>query len=69
MDTSSCFVLGMLTRIHGIKGELVLFVDADEPERYAQLDTVLVETAGGLPPTSSPRSGLKEIGLSSGSRG
>ena len=50
MDTSSCFVLGMLTRIHGIKGELVLFVDADEPERYAQLDTVLVDTAGGLLP-------------------
>jgi len=50
MDVASCFLLGVLTRPHGYKGDLVLFVDADEPERYARLRVLYVETAAGLLP-------------------
>jgi 16S rRNA processing protein RimM len=50
MDVASSFMLGVLTRPHGYKGDLVLFVDADEPDRYGQLRVLFVETAAGLLP-------------------
>lgn len=50
MDVERCFLLGVLTRPHGYKGDLVLFVDADDPARYARLRWVYVETPAGLLP-------------------
>lgn len=50
MNASDCFLLGVLTRPHGYKGDLVLFVDADDPGRYARLEVLYVETPSGLLP-------------------
>ena len=51
MNTSDCFLLGMITKPHGYKGDVVLFVDADNPHQYGQLDSIWVEeSSGGLVP-------------------
>jgi len=50
MTREDCFTLGEITRLHGYKGEVVLFVDADDPDAYAQLDAVLIDDKGTLLP-------------------
>jgi 16S rRNA processing protein RimM len=50
MNIKDCFLLGMITKPHGYKGDVVLFVDADEPLQYRELDSIWVEEASGLVP-------------------
>jgi 16S rRNA processing protein RimM len=50
MTREDCFTLGEITRLHGYKGEVVLFVDADQPDAYAQLDAILIDENGALLP-------------------
>lgn len=50
MTREDCFTLGEITRLHGYKGEVVLFMDTDNPEVYAQLDAVLIDDNGVLLP-------------------
>ncbi|MFC2124246.1 ribosome maturation factor RimM [Bacteroidota bacterium] len=50
MDIDSCFQLGHVTKVHGIKGEVVAYLDVDDPGRYKNLESVLVGTKQGLVP-------------------
>lgn len=45
-----CFQLGKITKTHGIRGELVFFLDVDMPELYSEMDSVLIEIKGDLVP-------------------
>ena len=50
MNKADCFVLGKLTKPHGYKGAMVLFIDADEPQAYEALEAVWVEVGDRLVP-------------------
>lgn len=50
MTKEDCYELGRLTKTHGIKGELSVYLDVDFPEEYEDLASVLVEIKGELVP-------------------
>ncbi|MEG2178639.1 MAG: ribosome maturation factor RimM [Bacteroidales bacterium] len=50
MNQQDCFFLGFVTKSFGYKGELVLFLDVDEPQFYSKLDSVFIEIKGQLIP-------------------
>lgn len=50
MTKDDCFQLGHITKTHGLNGEVVLFLDVDDPSDYDDLDSVLIEVRGELTP-------------------
>jgi len=50
MEKSDLFLLGKLTKPFGFHGELVLWIDADDPQHYHPLASFWVETAQGFVP-------------------
>ncbi|MBO0947576.1 ribosome maturation factor RimM [Fibrella forsythiae] len=50
MTKDDCFQLGHITKTHGLNGEVVLFLDVDDPSEYEELDSVLIEVRGELTP-------------------
>ena len=42
MDNESCYQLGYLAKIHGLQGELKAIFEADDPEKYLELESVFV---------------------------
>lgn len=50
MEKSDCFYLGHITRLHGLDGNMILFLDTDEPEKYQGMDSFLVDQDGLLVP-------------------
>jgi 16S rRNA processing protein RimM len=50
MTKDDCYLLGKLTKTHGLKGELAIWLDVDYPEEYDELDSVLLEVKGELIP-------------------
>lgn len=50
MTKEECFQLGKITKPFGYKGQVVFFLDVDEPDDYAGLDAVFVEVKGSLVP-------------------
>lgn len=50
MTKEECFQLGKITKPFGFKGQVVFFLDVDEPDNYAGLDAVFVEVKGTLLP-------------------
>ena len=50
MEIKDCFQLGKITKPFGYKGEVVFFLDVDEPMDYAEMDSVFVEVGGKLLP-------------------
>lgn len=50
MTKDDCFQLGHITKTHGVSGELVLYLDVDQPNEYADLESVLLEVKGELIP-------------------
>lgn len=50
MTKDDCYQLGHITKTHGVSGELVLFLDVDQPGEYADLETILLEVKGELIP-------------------
>ncbi len=50
MTKEDCYLLGKLTKTHGLKGELAIWLDVDYPEEYEELDSVLIEIKGELIP-------------------
>lgn len=50
MTFDQVFELGYLDRIHGIKGELLLLIDVDEPDHYLKLGSVFLNVKGKLIP-------------------
>ncbi len=50
MQKADCFQLGFISRLHGVKGELVAVFDTDQPQRYKNLESVFVDIRGELVP-------------------
>ncbi|MBA4853352.1 ribosome maturation factor RimM [Emticicia sp. BO119] len=50
MTRDDCYLLGKITKTHGLKGELAIWLDVDYPEDYEELDSVLLEIKGELVP-------------------
>jgi 16S rRNA processing protein RimM len=50
MEKESCFYLGRVTRIIGFKGEVAVYIDSDEPEKYSELDAVFIDLHGNFVP-------------------
>ena len=50
MTKETCFELGKITKTHGLKGEVVLWLDVDFPEDYEDLESVFLDVRGELIP-------------------
>ncbi len=50
MNFESCYQLGYVLKTHGLKGELVLVIDADNPQEYNEMESVFVEVNKKLVP-------------------
>jgi len=50
MQHNDCFQLGHITRTHGTRGEIVIFLDVDYPDDYDDLESVFVDIKGQLIP-------------------
>lgn len=50
MKADSCFELGHVLKPHGIKGELLIFLDVDDPSRYEGLESFFISIEGKLVP-------------------
>ena len=42
MDKDDYFYLGKVLKTYGSKGHLLIFLDVDDPERYAEMDTLFI---------------------------
>ena len=43
MKKEDCFELGIISRLYSFKGEVILFIDGDEPDKYYELDSLFLE--------------------------
>ena len=50
MNQNTCYELGIITRPHGLKGEVQVYLDVDHPEMYSELESVFVEVDKRLVP-------------------
>jgi 16S rRNA processing protein RimM len=50
LTQDSCYLLGYIVRTHGTGGNVVIFLDVDDPDDYDGLDSVYVEIKGDLVP-------------------
>ena len=64
MDIDSCYQLGYVIKPHGLKGDVSIYIDADNPQTYRNLESVLILQDKQLLPffiTSIKVSGNKAI--------
>ncbi len=54
-----CFLLGKITKTFGYRGEVIIFLDTDEPKKYSSLESVLVDIQGELTPFLVSKISLK----------
>ncbi|MFO8067930.1 MAG: ribosome maturation factor RimM [Bacteroidales bacterium] len=50
MKVDDCYFLGYISKSFGYKGEVILFIDADEPQKYLQMESVFINQKGKLIP-------------------
>lgn len=50
MTANDCFELGFILRPHGLRGEVQLVLDVDEPQSYKDLATIYIQAKAGLVP-------------------
>ncbi len=50
MGFDDCYQLGYIQKTHGLKGGVTAFIDADYPEFYKNLESVLLNEEGSLIP-------------------
>ncbi|MFY0651051.1 MAG: 16S rRNA processing protein RimM [Cyclobacteriaceae bacterium] len=50
MRVEDCYQLGYVTKTHGLKGELQIFLDVDFPEQYKNLESMFVLRNNALVP-------------------
>jgi 16S rRNA processing protein RimM len=49
-NINNCFELGNITRPHGVSGEVLLFIDSDNPSHYSKLKSCFLLINGQLVP-------------------
>jgi 16S rRNA processing protein RimM len=42
MRKEDCYFLGKITKTHGLKGEVIIWLDVDHPDLYAEMDSILL---------------------------
>lgn len=50
MNKQDCFSIGYVQRTNGLKGEVTILLDVDNPARYRSIDAVFLEINGTLTP-------------------
>ena len=50
MNIDACYQLGYVIKKHGVKGEVSIFLDVDDPEEYFDMESVFVEINQKLVP-------------------
>lgn len=50
MNKDACYLLGHISKLHGLNGELTAFLDVDFPEEYTELESVFVDINNKLVP-------------------
>lgn len=50
MTKDNCYELGKITKTHGVKGEVILWLDVDFPEDYEDLESIFLDVKGELVP-------------------
>ena len=50
MGFDDCYQLGYIQKTHGLKGSVIVSIDADYPEDYENLESVLLNQNGSLVP-------------------
>jgi 16S rRNA processing protein RimM len=50
MKKEQCYHLGKITKPHGLKGEVQIWLDVDLPEAYEDLEALFLETKGEMVP-------------------
>ncbi len=50
MEKEDCFFLGQVTKTFGFKGEVVIFLDVDNPENYYKITSMFLEVNSKLIP-------------------
>ena len=48
MNKNDCYYLGYISKVHGIKGEVVFTLKVDEPKRYKKMGSIFIEQNGQL---------------------
>lgn len=43
MKKEECYLAGKIIRTHGVKGDLMIFLDVDNPARYKKMKSLLIE--------------------------
>ncbi len=60
MKVEDCFELGIISKLHSFKGEVILFIDSDEPEHYYDIDSVFLEINKQLVPFFISKSSMQK---------
>lgn len=50
MSFDECYQLGNVVKTHGLRGEIVFFLDVDDPKLYQEMESVFVDLNGKLVP-------------------
>lgn len=46
MTKDECYLAGKIIRTHGVKGDVMIFLDVDDPQRYKKMKTLFADTHG-----------------------